>query len=303
MSGNSRQGGQGGQQPPQGGQQRGGQQQAGQQSRGQPPQGGGRPPQQGGGGGGGGIDTDVITSVILWSVAAFAIAGIAFGLSPLLFGFAGGETTESVNANSTQADINDERTQAANDIVSDALSGDNASAASAYDQMRQQNNVIGTVIGISPYFGFLFALLGALLIGLRSSADEKSLAAGVAVATVVGLVLFVVLSTAIAGFQYNSMSQDDWIDQYNTDPADWTGPGGYPSSDIDASVQEELANEEVNNRPLRVSDADISTIGEIRGLRISYGTVVVNSLLFGLVAALGAAGISVASKRLSEKIA
>lgn len=311
MSGNTPQGGQGGQQPPQGGQQRGGQQQgqqprgsqqqAGQPQRGQPPQ-GGPPPQQTGGGGGGGIDTDGITSVVLWSVAAFAIAGIAFGLSPVLFGFAGGDTTESVDANSTEADIQNERTQAANDIVSDALSDDNASAAAAYDRMQQQNSVIGTVIGIGPYFGFLIAILSALLVGLRSSTDEKTLAAGIAIATVVGLVLFVVLSTAIAGFQYNSMSQDDWKNEYNTDPADWNGPGGYPSSDVDASVQEELANEEVDNRPLRASDADISTIREIRGLQIDYGTTIVNSLLFGVIAALGAAGISVTSKRLSEQI-
>lgn len=307
MSGNNRQGrqgGQGGQQPQQGRQQRGGQQPQGQ--RGQPPQGGGRPPQQGGAsGGGGGIDTDAIRSVVVWGVAAFAVAGLVFGLTPFLFGFAGDANgvTEDVNANSTQAQESNQEEQVANNVISNDLSNDNQSAAAAYAQMQSQNSVIQVIVGLAPYFGILFAIISALLMGLRSSADDKTLAAGVAVATVVGLVLFVVLSTAVAGFQYNSMSEDDWVEQYNTNPDDW-GFNQYPASDVDQESQEQFVNDyqdQYGDTPNQnVAEASsIPTISTISGLSISYGTLVINGLLFGIVSALGGAGIAVASSRIS----
>ena len=307
MSGNNRQGRQGGQgrqQPQQGRQQRGGQQPQGQ--RGQPPQGGGRPPQRGGAsGGGGGIDTDAVRSVVVWGVAAFAVAGLVFGLAPFLFGFAGDANgvTEDVNANSTQAQEVTQEEQVANNVISNDLSNDNQSAAAAYAQMQSQNSVIQVIVGLAPYFGVLFAIISALLMGLRSSADDKTLAAGVAVATVVGLVLFVVLSTAVAGFQYNSMSEDDWVDQYNTNPDDW-GFNQYPASDVDQESQQQFVNDyqdQYGDTPNRnVAEASsIPTISTIGGLNVSYGTLVINGLLFGIVSALGGAGIAVASSRIS----
>lgn len=316
MSGNNRQGRQGGQggQQPQGGQPRGGQQpqgqrgqqpQGGQRGRGQAPQGGGRPPQQGGESSGGGVDTDAIRSIVVWGVAAFAVAGLVFGLAPFLFGFAGDANgvTEQVSANSTQAQEANQEEEVANNIISNDLSNDNQSAAAAYSQMQSQNSVINLVIGLGPYFGILFAVIAALLMGLRSSADEKTLAAGVAVTTVVGLVLFVVLSTAVAGFQYNSMSEDDWVEQYNTNPDDW-GFEQYPASDVDQESQEQFINDyqdEYGDTPDQniAEAASIPTISTISALNISYGTLVTNSLLFGIVSALGGAGIAVASSRIS----
>jgi len=317
MSGNNPQGGQGGQQSPQGGQQRGGNQQAGQppqggqprggqQPRGQPPQ-GGAPPQQTGGGGGG-TDTGAIKNVALWGIVVFALAGLALGLVPLLFGFAGdfNDTVESTDANSTLQSAEDKQTAEANSIISDALSDDNASAAAAYDQMQSQNSLIENIIFIAPFLGILFALVVGLLVGLRSDAETKRLAAGVAISTVVGLLLFVLLSSAIAGFQYNSMDNQDWIDEYNTNPQDWNGPGGYPSSDIDEGVQEEFneatVDTEVGERTVRPSNADISQPRQIRGLRLDYGTMFINTLLMGLLTALAAAGLAVSSQRLSEKV-
>ncbi|MXR51795.1 hypothetical protein GRX03_09280 [Halovenus sp. WSH3] len=326
MSGNDRrQGRGGGQQPSQGGQrrgdqqggQRGGQQggrgqrgnrQQGRGQRGQPPQ--GSPPPQGGGGGsgssGGGVDTDGVKDILVWGIAAFTIAGLVLGLVPFLFGFAGNanDTTQSVSANSTLAQERAQEEAVANQIVSDSLSDDNSSAAAAYEQMRSQNNVVASVIALAPYLAILFAVVIALVTGVRSSADERTLAAGVAVATVVGLVLFVVLSTAIAGFQYNSMSQDDWRNQYNTDPADW---GPYPASDFPDDAQQQYIDEyqnQYNGQPERglTQAASVPSVDTIRGLSINYTTVGINALLFGIVSALGGGGIAVASNRFSTTI-
>lgn len=319
MSGNNRQGNQGGQggqrgqgsqQPQQGQQQRGQQQgQPPQGQRGQPPQGGGRPPQQAGGGGGGrdiNIDADVVKNVAIWGISAFVILGLVLGLVPFLYGFAGNanEDTRSVNANSTLAQERANERQVANNVVNNNLANNNASAAAAYDTMQSQNTVIQEILALSPYLGVFFAGIAALLIGLRSSADEASLAAGIALAIVVGLVLFVVLSTVVAGFQYNSMSQDDWRNQHNTDPADWNP---YPSSDFSGNAQQTYLDNyqsQYGKQPSRslTRASSVSSIRTIRGLSISYGTVFINALLFGIVTALGGAGIAVASKRLSEVI-
>jgi uncharacterized membrane protein len=207
-----------------------------------------------------------------------------------------------VNANSTAAQERANEEQVANNVVSNDLSDNNASAASAYEQMRSQNSVITIVVGFAPYLGVLLATIVALLIGLRSSADEVTLAAGVAVAIVVGLTLFVVLSTAIAGFQHNGMSQDDWRNQHNTNPADWGG--GYPSSDIDGESQQQYVNDyqdQYNKQPRQSLGraSSISSISTIPALQVNYVTVLINGLLFAIVSALGGAGIAVTSKRLS----
>lgn len=326
MSGNNRQGnqggqggqrgqrGQGGQQPQQGQQQRGqqqGQPPQGQQQgqRGQSPQGGGRPPQQAGGGGGGrdiDIDADVVKNIAIWGISAFVILGLVLGLVPFLYGFAGNANgeTQSVSANSTLAQERANEQQVANNVVNNNLASNNASAAAAYDQMQSQNTIIQEILVFSPYLGLVFAGIAALLIGLRSSADEASLAAGMAVAIVVGLTLFIVLSSAVAGFQYNSMSQDDWRNQHNTDPADWNP---YPASDFSGNAQQTYLDNYQNQygkQPTRglTSAASVSSIRTIRGMNINYGTIFINALLFGVVTALGGAGIAVGSKRLSEII-
>jgi hypothetical protein len=249
----------------------------------------------------------VLRNVVLWGLGAFVITGLVLGLVPFLYGFAGNanDATQSVSANSTAAQQNANAEQVANNVVSNDLSSDNASAAAAYEQMQSQNAVINIIVTLSPYFGVLFAAIVALLLGLRSSADEITLAAGVAVAIVVGLTLFVVLSTAIAGFQYNGMSQDDWRNQYNTNPADWGG--GYPSSDIDGDSQQKYADNYQNQYNKQPSQSlsrasSISSISTIPALKINYGTVFINALLFAIMSALGGAGIAVASKRLSEII-
>ena len=327
MSGNNRQGNQGGQrgqrgqggqrgQPQQGGQQQGhpqqGRGQRGQQPRGQPnqpPQGGGRPPQQAGGGGGGrdiDIDANVVKNVALWGITAFVILGLVLGLVPFLYGFAGNanEETQSVDANSTLAQERANEERVANNVVRNNLANNNASAAAAYNQMQSQNTVIQEILVFSPYLGIVFAAIAALLIGLRSSADDATLAAGMAVAIVVGLTLFIVVSSAVAGFQYNSMSQDDWRNQHNTDPADWNP---YPGSDFSNNAQQTYVDNYQNQygeRPSRglTSAASVPSVRTIRGLNISYGTIFINALLFGIVTGLGGAGIAVGSKRLSEII-
>lgn len=320
MSGNNRRGnqneqrGQGSQQR-QGGQQQRGQPQQGQQGqqpqgqRGQPPQGGGRPPQQAGGGGGGrdvNLDTDVVRNIAVWGITAFVILGLVLGLVPFLYGFAGdaNEATERISANSTLAQERANEEQVANNVVRNNLANNNKSAAAAYSQMRSQNAVISIITTFSPYFGVLFAAVAALLVGLRSSADEASLAAGMALAIVVGLTLFVVLSTAIAGFQHNSMAVDDWRNQHNTNPGDWNP---YPTSDFNNNPQQTYGNNYQNQygkQPTRslTRAASVPSISTIPGLQINYGTVAINALLFGIMAGLGGAGIAVGSKRLSEVI-
>ena len=296
-------------QRPQGNQQpRGTQQpQGSQQPQGgrQPNRQGGQPPQGGGGGGlggglGGGINTDSVRRIAVFGVAALALAGLVFGLSPVIAGFAGSSPTDTVPANSTAAQNQAENTSEANDIVSEALSDTNLSAANAYERMQYQNGIIGTVVGLAPYFGFLLALGIGLLAGIRFDIDEKNLAAGVAVTALVGLVLFTVLSSAVAGFQYNSMSTTDWENQYDTNPNQWNGPGGYPAGDMDGTAQ---AFQDAN---VTASAADIGgstfqgRISTISALQLSYGTLVINSFGFGLVAALGAAGLAVVGRRFSE---
>lgn len=321
MSGNNRQGRQGGQQPqggqprggqpqqgqrgqqPQGGQPRGGQPRQGQ--RGQPPQGGGRPPRRGGGGGGG-IDTGGITNIVIWGVAAFAIAGLVFGLLPVLFGVAGDTngSTELVSANSTAAQEQAEDTEAANEIVESSLSDDNLSAANAYDQKTSQNRVIIVLLGTSTnfftfgglifYLAVLFAVVCSVLIGVTSSADEKTLAAGVGVAVLIGVVAFILVGSVVAGFQYNSMSEDDWTNEYNTNPNDWNP---YPSSDFDQSASEDFQEADVSP-----DDASISSISTIDDLQINYGTLATNALLMAIITAIGTAGLAVVSKRLSGRL-
>ncbi|MFT4947606.1 MAG: hypothetical protein ACI8TL_001851 [Natronomonas sp.] len=291
MSENNRQGEQQpqrGQQPPQGGQQRGGQQPQGQ--RGQPPQGGGRPPQRGGGGGPGGIDTNAVKTIVMWGVVAFAVAGVAFGLLPLLLGTVGGDTTERVNANSTAASEQAEDAATANEIVRNELSDNNETAADAYQNMRYQNGIVYEVIDTAPYLGFVAALLVGLLIGFRASGDEKTVAAGVAVAAVIGVMLFVLLSSGVAAFQHNGMSEDDWREQYSTTPSSW------PGDDLQG-VQQELSDEDVST-----SDVTITGPREIQALNVSYVGLVINGIAIGIIAAIGAAAMAVAGRRIGENI-
>ena len=319
MSGNEQAGGRqsrGGQQPQGGGQPQGNQQpQGGRQPNrqtNQPPQGSGGGVGGGGGGVGGGgvgggngglgggVNTDSVQRIALFGVAALAIAGLVFGLSPFLAGFVGSTPTDTVPANSTAAQNQADNTSEANEIVSEALSDTNLSAANSFERMQYQNGIVTTVVALAPYLGFLFTLVAGLLIGLRFDADEKNLAAGVAVTALVGLVLFTVLSSAVAGFQYNSMSTTDWEEQYDTNPNQWNGPGGYPAGDMNGTAQD------FQDANITASAADIGgstfqgRISTISALQISYGTLGINSLGFGLIAALGAAGIAVIGRRFSE---
>jgi hypothetical protein len=281
------------------------------------------------------VDTSVVKNVVLWGVVPLAIAGVAFGLLPFLFGFAGdpGESLDGVDPNSTEADQQANEEAVANEIIMDELSDENASAVNSYDQMNAQNDVAGDVIG-STFLGLIFAFIAALLIGFRSSTDDVSLAAGVAVATVVGLLLFVLLSSAIAGFQYNSMSNDDWKNEHNTNPSDWSA-SGYPASDVGQgdelsdAEREALSNDGRLNQQREISvaiqqrylneyedqygeepeteyigdAATVSQVNEIRGFQINYISLLINTLLYGIAGAVGAAGIAVASKRLSADVA
>lgn len=298
---------QGGRQP-QGSQQpqRGQQPQAGQQPQGgrQPNRQASQPPQGGGGGGGGGlgggINTDSVRHIVVFGVATLAVAGLVVGLSPFLAGFAGSQATDTVPANNTAAQNQAENTSEANEIVSEALSDNNLSAANAYERMQYQNGIVGTVVTLAPYLGFLLALVVGLVIGIRFDADEKNLAAGVAVTALVGLVLFTVLSSAVAGFQYNSMSTTDWENQYDTNPNQWNGPGGYPAGDMNGTAQD------FQDANVSAGAADIGgstfqgRISTISALQISYGTLVINGLGFGLIAALGAAGLAVVGRRFAD---
>jgi hypothetical protein len=315
------QGGGGGGRPPQGGQQGGPPPQGGQQNRPQSgqtpgaqqggPQGGGPPgsgqpggppggPPPGSGDDGYDIDTDAIQDILMWGVVAFAIAGIAFGLSPLLLGMFGDNTTDRVNANSTQAEMNAENTSTANDIISDALSDDNESAAAAYEKAQYKNGIVATIIGIGPYMAFFVAILFGLIVGLRSPMDEKTLVLAVAVAAVVGVLAFTVLSAGIASFQHTSMSEDDWKNEYNTNPQDW-GNGfnssRYPSSDVTGETIQDLRDENVSE-----FDSDIQPISTISDRKLKFTTLILNSLFWGIVGGIGAAGTGFAGRRMSEEV-
>jgi hypothetical protein len=237
---------------------------------------------------------------VVFGVATLAVAGLVVGLSPFLAGFAGSQATDTVPANNTAAQNQAENTSEANEIVSEALSDNNLSAANAYERMQYQNGIVGTVVTLAPYLGFLLALVVGLVIGIRFDADEKNLAAGVAVTALVGLVLFTVLSSAVAGFQYNSMSTTDWENQYDTNPNQWNGPGGYPAGDMNGTAQD------FQDANVSAGAADIGgstfqgRISTISALQISYGTLVINGLGFGLIAALGAAGLAVVGRRFAD---
>jgi hypothetical protein len=95
------------------------------------------------------------------------------------------------------------------------------------------------------------------------------------------------------------MSEDDWVEEYNTNPNDWSP---YPESDFSDSAAEEFNNADVRGGPLTASDADISRPSEINGYRINYSALLINTLLFGIITGLGGAGVAVGSKRLSENV-
>jgi hypothetical protein len=268
MSGNSRQGGQGGQQPPQGRQQGGGQPQAGQQPRGQagqPPQGGGRPQQRGGGGG---IDTSAVLNTAVWIIVAMAVAGVALGLFPLLYGSVGGEAVDTVDANDTTREENAQEIQNAEDN----LTSSESNIISSWEEAQFNNNIVGLVLSLSPYLAFLLAIVLAVIAAVVRPMDVVNLSAALAVAAVVGVLLFMVLSMGIAGFQSETFEQDQQIE----------------SGDIENPEQFETVKD------------DRGLFGDVDKITVSWGDVILNGLLIGVTTAIGAAGIGVAVTRLRD---
>ncbi len=168
-----------GQQHPQGRQgDRGRQGQRGQQTRQ-----GGRQPQRAGQpaggrhGSGGGALSDGVARKVLLVAAAFAVAGLAFGLLPALYG---GQGESPVQA--------DEQT-------------DTPTPSPEQQEMQQnqfKNQIVASVISISPYIAVGLGAFAGLSLGLRMTADKQELLIVSAAGAGVGAVLFLVLSGFLA---------------------------------------------------------------------------------------------------------
>jgi len=140
-----------------------------------------------------------VKNLVLWIAVAMAAAGLAFGLMPTLYGsFGDGDVTETIQLDEDGEPIEED----------EDLSEEEEKELAEEEEIEQahfNNDLIETLIFFSPYLVVLFGAAAGLAAGILGSKGEKDLAVGVAAGVLVGTILFMVLSNAIAIQQWSTV--------------------------------------------------------------------------------------------------
>ena len=187
-----------------------------QQRRQSPPQGQSPPPQRGGGGDDDGIDTSTITNLAVWIAVAMAAAGLAFGLMPLAYGsFGSGDVTETVPLDERGEPIDQGEPEPDRDLSPEEQAQQNEQ--DEREQKQFQNEIIEFITIFSPFLVVLLGGAAGLTAGIFGSVSREELAAGVGVGVLAGVVLFMLLSNAVATFQWQTMLDPEYVSAIDSD--------------------------------------------------------------------------------------